>query len=117
MIIKLKRVYEKPLRNDGKRILVDRLWPRGLKKEKAKIDHWSKEIAPSTELRNWYNHDPEKWYEFKKLYFEELDSNNSHVMELMNIIEMEKSTLLFSSRELRLNNAVALREYLLSYQK
>ena len=116
MNIGIKRVYDEPSGNDGQRILVDRLWPRGLKKQQARIDHWAKEIAPSTELRRWYQHEPEKWYEFKRLYFEELNSNNDCVLKLINIINNKTSTLLFSSRELRLNNAVALKEYLLTYQ-
>ena len=72
MAIQLKRAYEKPAKNDGFRVLVDRLWPRGLKKDQAKIDLWLKEIAPSSELRNWFGHDPERWKEFKKRYNHEL---------------------------------------------
>jgi uncharacterized protein YeaO (DUF488 family) len=71
MMIRIKRAYESPTKDDGRRILVDRLWPRGISKEKAKIDLWPKELAPSTELRRWYGHDPEKWEEFKFRYFAE----------------------------------------------
>ena len=79
MELKIKRVYEKPAKEDGKRILVDRLWPRGLTKEKADIDLWLKDIAPSTELRKWFSHDPEKWKEFKKRYNQELKKNKEQV--------------------------------------
>ena len=78
-MLKLKRVYEQPSRDDGKRILIDRLWPRGLKKENARIDEWIKEIGPSTELRKWFSHDPKKWEEFKKRFFKELQKNQEMV--------------------------------------
>jgi uncharacterized protein YeaO (DUF488 family) len=114
LIIRIKRVYDEPSENDGKRILVDRLWPRGLTKGNAKIDYWAKDLAPSTELRKWYNHDPQKWEEFKKMYFEELDSEKEGVLEFKNMIKDKISTLLFSSKELNFNNALALKEYLFS---
>ena len=79
MELKIKRVYEKPEKEDGKRILVDRLWPRGLTKEKASIDLWLKDIAPSTELRKWFGHDPDKWKEFRKRYHQELKKNKEQV--------------------------------------
>ena len=75
MNVQIKRVYEEPSTSDGKRILIDRLWPRGLTKEKAKVDLWLKDIAPSTELRQWFGHDPSKWNEFKKRYHDELKKN------------------------------------------
>ena len=75
MKIRIKRVYEPPARADGRRILVDRIWPRGLSKDRAKADFWAKQIAPSTALRRWYRHDPAKWPEFKRRYFAELDAN------------------------------------------
>ena len=84
MSIQLKRVYDRPERKDGKRILVDRLWPRGLSKDSAKVDLWVKTIAPSTELRNWYRHDPEKWREFKTRYFTELRKNKEELDILLN---------------------------------
>lgn len=112
-MIRIKRVYDLPSRDDGHRVLVDRLWPRGLSKSDAEIDAWPKEIAPSHELRNWFGHRPEKWDEFKSKYFKELAKKEKIVKE---ILAKEKSigtvTLLFSSRELRYNNAVALKEYL-----
>jgi uncharacterized protein YeaO (DUF488 family) len=112
MKIHIKRVYDAPKRTDGKRILVDRLWPRGLSKEKAKIDHWSKEAAPSTELRHWYKHDPEKWAEFKSRYFAELRANPKAVEELLSYVRKGVVTFLYSSKEERINNAVALKEYI-----
>ena len=113
--ISIKRVYDQPEQTDGFRILIDRLWPRGLSKEKAKVDLWLKEIAPSTELRKWFNHDPARWELFKSRYFKELDENSATVQKLLDEIKNHDSvTLLFSSKESHLNNAVALREYLLS---
>ncbi|MCL4339139.1 DUF488 family protein [Patescibacteria group bacterium] len=111
-IISLKRVYEKAEKDDGKRILVDRLWPRGLTKEKAKIDLWLKDIAPSDNLRKWFNHDKEKWEEFKKRYFTELKAKKDIVGLLKSEIKKGKATLVFSAKEERCNNAAALREYI-----
>ena len=111
MGIKIKRAYESPSDDDGYRILVDRLWPRGISKEKAKIDFWPKELAPSTELRRWYGHDSEKWSEFKSRYFSELDSNPEMVDKLLNYAGKRTVTFVYSSKEQRLNNAVALKEY------
>jgi uncharacterized protein YeaO (DUF488 family) len=110
MNIKIKRAYERPAKEDGKRILVDRLWPRGISKEKAKIDLWPKELAPSTGLRRWYGHDPEKWTEFKARYFAELDAHPELVDELRSVLK-GTVTFVYSSKELKLNNAVALKEY------
>ncbi len=112
MSINTKRIYEEASAEDGYRLLVDQLWPRGLTKEKARVDRWLKEIAPSKELRKWYNHEPEKWPEFKRRYFEELDENNSLVDELIAIIKDRDVTFLFSSKESELNNALALKEYI-----
>lgn len=112
MKISVKRVYEKPHPDDGVRILVDRLWPRGLSKEKAGVDVWLKTIAPSNDLRNWYQHDPEKWAEFKKRYFAELDANQDAVNELIGYVKKGKVTFLYSSKEPAINNAVALNEYI-----
>lgn len=112
MKIQVKRVYEAAGSGDGKRILIDRLWPRGLSRAKAEVDVWMKEIAPSTELRRWYGHDVEKWAEFKKRYHAELDKNSGAVGELISHVEEDGVTLIFGSREERLNNAFALKEYL-----
>ncbi|HIA14811.1 MAG TPA: DUF488 family protein [Nitrospirales bacterium] len=97
---------------DGTRILVNRLWPRGLSKERAKINYWAKTIAPSAELRQWYGHDPEKWEQFTAKYAAELDSNAESITELLVHFNDKHVTLLFSSREARLNNVYALKEYL-----
>lgn len=112
MKLSVKRVYEKPHPEDGMRVLVDRLWPRGIAKEDANIDLWLKSIAPTNDLRKWYRHEPEKWDEFKKRYFAELDINQDVVHELTGYLEKGPVTLLYSSRELYRNNAVALKEYL-----
>lgn len=117
MKIHVKRVYEAATKEDGTRILVDRLWPRGLSKEKGKIDTWVKELSPSSELRQWYNHDPDKWSEFKERYFRELKKNNTQIEELLSEYRHSEVTFLFSSKELALNNAFALKEYLESKQK
>ena len=111
-MIRIKRIYEEPEESDGLRILVDRLWPRGVNREKGRIHLWLKEIAPSTELRKWYNHDPARWEAFKERYFAELDANRGAVTELSACLEKGSATLLFSSKELERNNAVALKEYL-----
>ena len=110
--IRIKRVYEDAAEADGRRILVDRLWPRGLPKEKAKVDIWVKEISPSTELRRWYGHDPSKWMEFKSRYAAELDANPGHVERLSEEVRSGIVTFLYSSKEEQLNNAVALKEYI-----
>jgi len=110
--IRIKRVYEEPEEADGRRILVDRLWARGLSKEKAKVDVWVKEIAPSTELRRWYGHDPNKWTEFKSRYAAELRANPDKVEEILEEVQEGIVTFLYSSKEEQLNNAVALKEYI-----
>jgi uncharacterized protein YeaO (DUF488 family) len=112
-----KRAYESPSDTDGYRILVDRLWPRGISKEKAKVDFWPKELAPSTELRRWYGHDPEKWSEFKSRYFAELDGNPELVNQLLKYVRKGTVTFVYSSKEQRLNNAVALTEYVESLKR
>jgi uncharacterized protein YeaO (DUF488 family) len=110
-VIKIKRIYEDAEESDGFRILVDRLWPRGLSKEKAKADLWLKDIAPSDALRKWFAHDQKKWSEFKRRYFEELKEKE----ELVDLI-IEKArgrvTLLYGAKEEKYNNAAALKEYL-----
>lgn len=112
MTILIKRAYESPAKEDGYRILVDRLWPRGISKEKAKIDFWPKELAPSNELRRWYGHDPEKWPEFKVRYFTEIAANPELVRELLSYIREGTVTFVYSSQEQTLNNALALKEYI-----
>jgi uncharacterized protein YeaO (DUF488 family) len=117
MEIKVKRAYEDVESNDGQRILVDRLWPRGISKKMAKIDMWVKDLAPSTELRRWYKHDPEKWLDFKSKYFKELNNKHELVAEVLGYAREGPITLIYSSKEKSLNNAVALKEYLESAGK
>ncbi len=107
MLIGIKRVYDKPAVSDGKRILVDRLWPRGVKKSTANVDLWLKEIAPSNELRKWFSHDPEKWEEFKKRYEKEL-VNNKTLGELRKIVNETDVTLIYGARDEKHNNALVL---------
>jgi len=111
-MVKIKRVYDSVSLGDGKRILVDRLWPRGIKKEKAAIDEWLKDIAPSNELRKWYSHDPAKWDEFKKRYKGELKGNSGIVDRLRQESKKQTITLLYSSKVTEINNAVALKEFI-----
>ncbi|SRR5690606_7411123 len=111
MKIQTKRIYDEPAESDGRRVLVDRLWPRGLSREKARIDHWIRDVAPSDELRKWFGHDPARWDAFKQRYFEELDKNDA-VDELLAAIKGEDVTFLFSAKDVEHNNAVALREYI-----
>ncbi len=111
-MVKIKRVYERPSPNDGKRILVDRLWPRGIKKEDAAIDEWLKDIAPSTDLRKWYSHDPEKWEGFKKRYMAELKRKIETIERLRAESNKHTVTLLFSTKAAELNNAAALKEFI-----
>lgn len=108
----IKRGYDPPSASDGFRILVDRLWPRGLTKAKAKIDLWLKEIAPSEELRQWFAHDPERWAEFKRRYFKELAGKQEALAALRSRMARGKVTLVYSAKDTEHNNAVALAEYL-----
>ena len=112
MKIKIKRVYEKPDKKDGIRILVDRLWPRGLTKRRADIDLWLKDIAPSTKLRKWFGHDPEKWKEFKKRYHEELKNNKEPVSILYEQLKKRAVTLVYSAKDDQHNEALVLKEWL-----
>jgi uncharacterized protein YeaO (DUF488 family) len=112
MGIRIKRIYDALSDDDGRRILVDRLWPRGISKDKARLHAWIRDIAPSNELRKWYGHDPARWAEFKQRYFSELDANPTAVAELRASLDAPVVTFLFSSTELELNNAVALKHYL-----
>jgi uncharacterized protein YeaO (DUF488 family) len=112
MSIHLKRAYDAPAANDGYRVLVDRLWPRGISKEDLKIDLWLKEIAPSDDLRKWFGHDPEKWDEFKQRYFRELDDQPDVVKQLVDKVDQGRVTLVFAAKDEEFNNAVALKEFL-----
>jgi len=110
--ISVKRVYETPGASDGLRVLIDRLWPRGLSKDAARVDVWAKELSPSNELRKWYRHEAAKWPEFKRRYRAELSSNADALNALAAQARRRKVTLLFGSKEPRLNNAYALKEIL-----
>lgn len=111
MDIKLKRAYEAPAQSDGMRILVDRLWPRGLSKARAAIDQWLKEVAPSNELRQWFGHDPEKWPEFRKRYRAELKDNPA-LAELRDLSRKGTVTLVYAAKDELHNQAVVLRQVL-----
>ena len=109
-MLKVKRIYDPPSPDDGKRILVDRLWPRGVRNEKAVLDEWMRDIAPSDELRKWFSHNVSKWQEFKKRYAEELTDKSGLVKRLLDEIEANDITLLFAAKDVEYNNAVALKE-------
>lgn len=113
MMIKIKRAYQPPEEEDGFRILVDRLWPRGVSKDKVKLDLWLKEVAPSNELRKWFGHDPEKWLEFQKRYSAELKDKKSFLSKIKDL-EKEKGTvtLIYSAKDEEHNDAVVLRDKL-----
>lgn len=110
--IRLKRAYEEPARGDGLRVLVERLWPRGLSKEKAAVDLWLKEVAPSATLRRWFGHDPRKWDEFQERYWAELDDNRDVVAELRSKVREGTVTFVYAARDEEHNGALALREYM-----
>lgn len=110
--VKIKRVYDAPDGDDGTRILVDRLWPRGLTKERACVDVWLKDIAPSTELRKWFGHDPAKWEQFRERYHRELEANVNLVSLLKEKLKGGAVTLLFAAKDAEHNEAVALQEWL-----
>lgn len=110
--IRTKRIYEPAAPEDGLRVLIDRLWPRGLAKADAQVDLWLKDIAPSAALRKWYQHDTERWNEFRRRYFAELDANHEPVAQAIEAVRRQPVTLLFGSKEERFNNAAALKEYL-----
>lgn len=113
MKIQVERIYDNPKGDRSFRILVDRLWPRGLSKDKVKIALWEKDIAPSNSLRKWFAHDEKKWDQFKDKYFKQLDKNSASVDIILDKAKEESSiTLLYSAKEERFNNAVALKEYL-----
>ena len=116
MTIRLKRAYEKPERTDGTRILVDRLWPRGLTKEKAAIDLWLKEVAPSTELRKWFGHDPKKWRNFRSRYRTELKQHSDQLQLIKSKAKEGVVTLIYGARDQEHNEAIILREFLAARQ-
>ncbi|HLI94279.1 MAG TPA: DUF488 family protein [Puia sp.] len=112
MAVRIKRVYEPAAETDGYRILIDRLWPRGMAREKAHVDKWLRDVAPSTELRKWFNHDPEKWKEFCTRYKKELKGSAAFAELLKEIKERRSVTLLFGARDEEHNDAVALLRFI-----
>lgn len=113
MLVGVKRIYDKASITDGKRVFVDRLWPRGVKKSTANVDVWMKEIAPSNELRLWFDHDPKKWESFKAKYMKELEGNKRSE-DIMAMIEKNDVTLLYAAKDTEHNNAVVLSEFIKS---
>jgi len=113
-MIRVKRIYEspRPEPGDGKRVLVDRLWPRGLKKDEVVVDEWMKDLAPSAPLRRWFAHDPGKWQEFKERYRQELEEKADLVEHIRSEAKRGDLTILYSARDIDHNNAVALKEFL-----
>lgn len=113
MNIELKRIYDNPAGDDGTRVLVDKLWPRGISKEDAKLDKWWKEITPSDELRKWFDHDPDKWESFREHYREELKNKKEEIKEFLKETDHRKRlTLLYGAKDVKHNHARVLREYL-----
>ena len=112
MKVRIKRAYESPHQHDGYRVLVDRLWPRGVKKTDACINEWWKEIAPSTELRKWFSHDPAKWVQFKQRYSDELEANREALARFANRVEPGPITLVYGAKDEQHNQAVVLKEFI-----
>ena len=111
-MVKIKRIYETPSPDDGKRIYIDRLWPRGIKKEEVKMDEWLKEISPSDRLRKWFGHDPSKYAEFKIRYKKELEKHSEILERIKKEAKKESVTLLFSAKDVEHNNAIVIEELL-----
>lgn len=111
-MIQIKRAYERSSKNDGARFLVERLWPRGVKKENLQIEDWLKEVAPSSELRQWFQHDPAKWSEFRQRYFRELEKRPDSWQPLLTRARRGRVTLVYSAHDTEHNNAVALKDFL-----
>jgi len=116
-MIQVKRAYDPASKNDGARFLVDRVWPRGVKKEQLQLEDWIKDVAPSTELRKWFQHDPAKWEEFRKRYFRELEKNSDAWQPLLARARRGRITLVYSAHDSERNNAVALKEFLEKKQR
>jgi uncharacterized protein YeaO (DUF488 family) len=112
MEIRIRRAYDPPSRGDGFRVLVDRVWPRGVSKQDLQLDQWAKEIAPSTRLRQWFGHDPERWQKFQERYFAELEKRSEAVGELVKRGRSGRITLVYGARDPEHNQAVALQTYL-----
>ena len=116
-MLRVKRVYDKVSDEDGVRILVDRIWPRAMSKERANLDLWLKEIAPSGRLRKWFGHDEKKWDQFKEQYYKELGSKDSLIAQIVKKVSSGNVTLLFGAKNQEFNNAVALKQYIEERQK
>ena len=114
--VRLKRAYDSPAADDGHRVLVDRLWPRGVKKADAAVDHWAKELAPSTKLRKWFGHDPARWEEFRRRYSEEINQRADELERLRDLALKGPVTLVYAARDEIHNDAVVLREILLDHR-
>ena len=116
-ILNIKRIYEKPSKADGIRIFIDRLWARGINKKDAHLDYWLKSLAPSGELRKWFNHESEKFLEFTKRYKEELKSQNVEIDKVLGILKNHNVTLIYAAKNEKINHAVVLKEYIEKYKK
>ncbi len=117
MPIRLKRAYDEPEEDDGYRVLVDRIWPRGKSKEELQLDEWLKEIAPSNELRKWFDHDPEKFEEFRKRYCDELENKHEIMHRLLKLAQKQKITLVYGAKDREHNQAVVVKEFLQNIAK
>ena len=111
-VVSIKRVYDPPSKEDGYRVLVDRVWPRGVSKEAAAVDHWAKAIAPSATLRKWFNHDPARWGEFQRRYRAELDNQSDALRELLKAYGNRRITLVFGAKDVLHNQAIVLKDVL-----
>lgn len=111
-ILKIKRIYDEPTKDDGVRIFVDRLWARGVTKERAKLDYWLKDIAPSSNLRKWFNHEPEKFEEFAKKYREELRYDKEDVEKIKTLLKTQNVTLIYAAKSPTINHARVLKDYI-----
>lgn len=116
-MIRTKRTYDPPERSDGRRFLVERLWPRGMKKQDLELDAWLKDVAPSTELRRWFAHKPERWKEFQRRYMQELDAKAEALQPLLDASKKQPVTLLYSARDVEHNSAIVLRDYLAAHAR
>jgi len=110
--VRLKRAYEPPAKSDGHRYLVDRIWPRGVSRDEAELEDWLKEIAPSNELRKWFDHDPERWAEFRRRYMSELKQHRDELRELARQAADIRITLVYGARDQEHNQAIVIRQYL-----
>ena len=114
--VRIKRVYAPPAESDGSRILVDRLWPRGLGRDTAALTSWCKSIAPSTELHKWFGHDPKRWAEFNRRYCQELDANGAAVTELASLLDRGPGILLYAAHDEQHNHAIVLADYMAKHR-